>query len=136
MRNALLAAAAAIALLTGCGQSADDQPANNVAANNAQVLPVTDDNPAAVAPVPASKEQALKLMHERHENMERIGKAVKAVGRELKAGAPDLATIRSSAATIAGLAPKVPSWFAAGTGPDVGKTEARQEIWRKPEDFA
>ena len=44
--------------------------------------------------------------------------------------------IRSSAATIAGLAPKVPSWFPAGTGPDVGKTEAKAEIWQKPQDFA
>jgi len=27
------------------------------------------------------------------------------------------------------------SWFPAGTGPNVGKTRAKAEIWQKPEDF-
>jgi len=40
------------------------------------------------------------------------------------------------AATIAGFAPKVPSWFPPGTGPNVGKTMAKAEIWQKPADFA
>ena len=30
----------------------------------------------------------------------------------------------------------IPAWFPPGTGPDVGKTEAKAEIWQKPEDFA
>ena len=75
-------------------------------------------------------------MHERHEGMEKIGKATKALSREVKADAPDLATVRSSAATIAELAPKVSAWFPKGTGPDVGKTHAKPAIWEKPEDFA
>jgi cytochrome c556 len=135
MRNALLAATAALALLTGCTQSAENQPSNTVAAKNAQVLPVRD-NAAVLVRAPANKQEALKLMHDRHEDMEKIGKATKAISRELKAGAPNLATIRASAATIAGFAPKVPSWFPAGTGPDVGKTMAKPEIWQKPQDFA
>ena len=134
MRNPLLAGIAAIALLGGCNQFADQQPANAVAADNAPVLPVRDNAAVLVRP-PANKQAALKLMHERHEGMEEVGKATKAIGRELKAGAPDLATIRASAATIAGFAPKVPSWFPPGTGPDVGKTDAKAEIWQKPEDF-
>lgn len=135
MRTTLLAATAAIALLAGCNPSADNQPANAVAANNAQILPVRD-NAAVLVRAPATKKDALKLMHDRHENMEKIGKATKAIGRELKAGAPDLATIRASAAAIAGFAPKVPSWFPPGTGPDVGKTMAKPEIWQKPQDVA
>ena len=135
MRIAMLAATAAIALLTGCNQSADNQPANSVAAKNAQVLPVRD-NAAVLVRAPANKQAALKLMHDRHEDMEKIGKATKAISRELKASAPNLATIRSSAATISGLAPKVPAWFPPGTGPDVGKTMAKPEIWQKPQDFA
>ena len=91
--------------------------------------------PAVLVRAP-SKAQALKLMHDRHENMEQIGKAFKIAGRELKASAPNLATVRSSAATIAGFAPKVPSWFPPGTGPDVGKTMAKPEVWQKPADFA
>jgi cytochrome c556 len=134
MRNALLAATAAVALLSGCRQSADNPAANVVTPRNGQVLPIMD---AAIAiRTPATKEAALKLMHARHENMEKIGKAFKLAGRELKAGAPNLATVRSSAATIAGFAPKVPSWFPSGTGPDVGKTLAKPEVWQKPADFA
>jgi len=136
MRTALLTAVAAVALLAGCRESADETAANNVAANDKPVFPVTDDNPEAVAVPPATKEAALKLMHERHEGMEKIGKATKALGRETKASAPDLATVRSSAATIAELAPKVSAWFPKGTGPDVGKTHAKPAIWEKPEDFA
>lgn len=137
MRTTLLAAAAAMMLLAGC-READDQSANQAAANK-PVFPVTDDHPAAVTPAaaaPATREEALKLMHERHERMEDIGDATKALGREMKAGAPNLETVRTSAATIARLAPQGSRWFPAGTGPDVGKTRAKPEIWHKPEDFA
>ena len=136
MRNALLAATAAVALLAGCRQSADDQAANTAAPKSSQVLPITDDHAMVSARAPASKEEALKLMHDRHEGMENIGDAFKVLGREMKASSPNLATVRSSAATIAGLAPKVSAWFPTGTGPDIGKTRAKPEIWRKPEDFA
>jgi len=135
MRTALLAVTAAVALLAACRQSADDQ-ATNVAVKNSPVLPITDDNLAVAVRAPATREEALKLMHERHERMEDIGDAMKVLSREMKAPAPDLAAVRSSAATIAGLAPKVSSWFPAGTGPDVGKTRAKPEIWQKPEGFA
>lgn len=135
MRNPLLAATAAIALLAGCNQSADQQPANAVAVDNAPVLPVRDNAAILVRP-PATKQAALKLMHERHEGMEEVGKATKAIGRELQGSTPDLATIRASAATIASHAPKVPAWFPPGTGPDVGKTRAKPAIWQKPQDFA
>lgn len=136
MRNALLAAAAAAALLTGCRQSAEAPAADNVALKNSPVFPVTDDHPAARPPAPVSKEEALKVMHERHEGMEDIGDAFKLLSREMKADAPNLAAVRSSAATVARLAPEVSRWFPPGTGPDVGKTRAKPEIWQKPEDFA
>ena len=76
-------------------------------------------------------------MHERHEGMEDIGDAMKvAQSREMKGDAPDLAAVRTNAATIAELAPKASGWFPPGTGPDVGKTHAKPAIWQKPEDFA
>ena len=135
MRYALLAAAA-LTLLAGCRESADEPAANNAAVQNGPVLPITDEQVSgALAPAPASKEDALKLMHERHEGMEDIGDAFKVLGRETKADAPNLEAVRASAATIARLAPQASSWFPAGTGPDVGKTRAKPEIWQKPEDF-
>ena len=90
---------------------------------------------AAVAAKPPTKPAALKLMHERHENMEAIGKAVKIANRALRSDSPDLQAIRSSAASIAGFAPKARAWFPAGTGPDVGKTMAKPAIWQNPADF-
>lgn len=68
--------------------------------------------------------------------METIGKATKAIHRELDASSPDLATVRSSAAQIADLSRKASGWFPAGTGPDAGKTGAKPEIWHNPQDFA
>ncbi len=135
MRTALFAVTSAAAILVGCRQAGDEEAANNVASNRGQVLPITDESPV-VAAAPANKEEALKLMHERHEGMEDIGDAFKVLGRETKADAPNLEAVRASAATIARLAPEVSRWFPTGTGPDVGKTRAKAEIWQKPEDFA
>ena len=83
-----------------------------------------------------SKDKALAVMHDRHEGMETIGKANKAIRRELDGSSPNLATVRSGAATIAGLSRKASGWFPAGTGPDVAKTGAKPEIWQNPQDFA
>ncbi len=130
----LLTACAAIAL-AACNQSdnnvsIEEANASGNAAGNAIA------NAAAAAPAaPLEKQAALALMKERHENYEKIGKAMKSIGRTLKSDSPDLAVVRSGADTIAGLAPQVKSWFPAGTGPDIGKTEAKAEIWQKNEDF-
>ena len=55
---------------------------------------------------------------------------MKQISRELKADLPNLGQVRTGATPIAELAPQVPSCFPPGTGPDVGKTEARAEIWQ------
>jgi cytochrome c556 len=68
--------------------------------------------------------------------MEGMGKAAKAIGRELKSSSPDLETIRASAKRITDFAPKIPSLFPPGTGPDVGKTRAKPDIWQNSQDFA
>jgi len=122
-------------LLAACDKLAEtnQQSEANQTTNPSEVASSTV---AAAATKPLTKQAALKLMHERHENMEEIGKAVKAARRELNAPSPDMAVVRKSSATIAGFAPKVGSWFPTGTGPDIGKTMAKPEIWQKPQDFA
>ena len=144
MRIALLTAAAAVALLAGCRQSADNPAANAVSPKNVQVLPITGVNATmmnmpgmmqSMQGKPMNHGAAMQRMHERHEGMEQIGKSFKLAGRTLKSGSPDLAVVRSSASTIGRLAAKTPTWFPAGTGPDVGKTGAKPEIWQKPADF-
>ncbi len=73
---------------------------------------------------------------ERHENFEAIGDAAKVVADQLKASTPDVAKIQAAAVTINGFAPKIESWFPAGSGPADGiKTDALQAIWEKPEEF-
>ena len=131
MHKALFAATAALALLSACkgGPQQTSAEADSDAASAVE-------NAAAPASARVGKQEAAKIMHERHEGMEKIGKATKALGREMRADAPNLAIVRVSAATIAELAPKTSSWFPAGTGPDVGKTHAKAEIWQKPADFA
>jgi cytochrome c556 len=92
---------------------------------------------AAVAvSAPLTKQRALAIMHERHEGMEDVGKNNKVLRRELTAASPDLAAVRSAAAIIARHSLEAARWFPAGTGPEVGKTGAKPEIWQKPQDFA
>jgi len=91
---------------------------------------------ASVAFAALPKNKALAVMHERHEGMEKIGDTNKLLRRELTSSSPFLPAVQSGAATIAGLSVRANGWFPAGTGPDVGKTGAKPEIWQKPQDFA
>ena len=138
MRFVSIAALCACVSLAACGDSKSGQ-ANNATANIG-----ADARPAATAVAttaamptgaPATKDEALKVMHERHEGMEAMGKAAKAIGRELKSDTPNLETIRASAKSITDFAPHIASLFPPGTGPDVGKTGAKPEIWQDPQDF-
>lgn len=133
----LLFAAASLALLAACReQAAGDRIGDS--ANNAAPVEIANAAAAVGPPLgtPVAGDEAKRLMHKRHEGMEDIGDAMKLVSRELKSEAPDLAKVRDGAGTIARLAPQVTGWFPPGTGPDAGKTDAKPEIWNKPEDFA
>ena len=132
MRIAVLTALASVTLVA-CGQNA--APTNNEAASNVTNPAAPTENAVVPAAAPATKEEALKVMHERHEGMEQIGKSVKAIKRQLDASAPDVAEIQKAAAKIAELAAKSPNWFPLGTGPDVAKTGAKPEIWQTYPDF-
>ena len=136
MRLVALTALATLSLLTACNQS-DDGNATLAEANatGAEAANAVENAIQEAAGSPLEKEQALKVMHDRHENYEKIGDAMKVIGRELKGDSPDLAQVRQNADVIATLAPQVKTWFPQGTGPDVGKTDAKAEIWQKPEDF-
>jgi cytochrome c556 len=114
MRIANLAASAGLALLLASGGPQASQ------ANTAR---------------PLTKAQAVKVMHDRHEGMEDIGKNNKVLRRELTAAAPDLGAMRAAAAAIARHSSEASAWFPAGTGPEAGNTGAKPEIWQKPQDF-
>lgn len=133
----MVAATAAMLLVAGCNSGGDaDQALAEANSSGNAAGAVVENAVQQSAATPLQKEEALALMKARHENYEKIGDAMKSISRELKGQNPDLGKVRAGAAVIAGLAPQVTTWFPAGTGPDVGKTEARAEIWQKPEDFA
>jgi cytochrome c556 len=90
----------------------------------------------AAAPARISPAKAKAIMHERHEGMELVGKTNKILNREIKSDKPNMAAVRKATATMNGLARRASDWFPAGTGPDVGKTGAKAEIWQTPQDFA
>ena len=133
--NRLLIAAAVCALAAACTEQTGSNALAEANATGNQASVAVENAVLRSEATPLQKEQALALMKERHENYEKIGDAMKVISRELKRDTPDLAEVRQGADTIATLAPQIPTWFPAGTGPDVGKTEARAEIWQKPEDF-
>jgi cytochrome c556 len=129
MRTKLFTAGLALVLVSACGSSTSSQ-AKNQSAN------AVNGAAAVVAARPLTKARALAVMHERHEGMEDVGKNNKVLRRELTAPAPNLAAVRAAAAAIARRSSEAARWFPAGTGPNVGKTGAKPEIWQKPQDFA
>ena len=147
MRFVSLATCACLAL-AGCNWKAGQ--ANSAQGNiskddrvpataNASAVEPTSANPTSngmvmLAAAP-SKDQALKIIHDRHEAMEGLGKAMKALHRELESGKPNINVIRQQTSTLASTAAKIPSLFPAGTGPDVGKTRAKPEIWSQQKLF-
>ena len=125
-------------LLLGCGGPETSQ-ANNAQANVSNTARPSASAAAsavtAVAMSPASGDPARAIMHERHEGMESIGKANKTIRDQLQEDSPDLAVVRSNAARIADLSQRASGWFHSGTGPELGKTGAKPEIWQNPQDF-
>ena len=91
---------------------------------------------AGVAVAALPKNKALAIMHARHEGMEKIGDTNKLLNREFRSGTPFAPAVKSGAATIASLAKQSSGWFPAGTGPEMGKTGAKPEIWQHQKDFA
>jgi cytochrome c556 len=138
MRIALFATTISLALLAGCGSPKQSQ-ANDAQANisaNAHV-PATATGTTLDAPTgqAVTGDEAKHALKERHESMEKIGKAMKAAGRELKSDSPNLGTVRDSAKTMAEQSKYVGSQFPKGSGPEAGKTGAKAEIWANPQDF-
>jgi len=126
VRTACVALGAIVLLSCSASKSNQANAASNSVAASAE----------ARTPPKLTHDQALALMKQRNDNMKAMGDAAGKVGKSFQSGSPDLNVIRQAAAQIASLAPKVVSWFPAGTGPNVGKTRAKAEIWQKPEDFA
>lgn len=149
MTPKFLLAAFACTALAACGgaDTANETAAANSAApaqveladagNASAAAETTNAVTNAAAPAADPAPDPAEVIKTREAHYKEIGKAMKGIGDELKKSAPDVKVIQANAATIDRLAPQVPSWFPAGTGPEAGvKTEARAEIWTKPEEFS
>jgi cytochrome c556 len=130
-----LLAAVAVLTLAACNSGAEDANQTlaeaNASGNEIAVQAVNEIIQSDATPL--EKQQALALMKERHEGYEKIGKAMRAAKQAIDAG--NAAGVRAPAEQIAQIAPQAIGWFPAGTGPDIGKTDARSEIWSERADF-
>jgi len=137
MRVASFVLSTTIVLLSACGGPETSQ-GNNPQANISNDSRDETNATASNLQVRVSQGDAPKIMHARHEGMETIGKNFKVLNRQLNGPAPDLAAVRTSAATITKLALEAGAWFPEGTGREVGKTGAKPEIWlpQNKADFA
>ena len=127
-----LGCTAALFVVAACnrGEETASAPTNGQNVTNPGA---TGNEATANAATPAD---VATFMHDRHERYEEIGKAMKGIGRELKADAPSVDTVRRNSALIARYAPQIPSWFPPGTGPETGhRTRAKAEIWSDPQTF-
>jgi cytochrome c556 len=134
MRIAPFALAASIALLSACGGPETSQ-ANNSQANISNDSREANSAAASNLQLRLSIGDAAKVMHERHEGMESIGKNFKVLHRELDSASPFVPAVRASALEISNLSRKASDWFPEGTGPEAGKTGAKPEIWQNAKDF-
>ena len=118
---------AAIVVAAACNNGAGENAGSNVEREEA---------PANVAEGEGAPQNHAAIMETRHENYEEMGRAMKGISDQLKAGSPDVDAIQRHAAVIAGYAPQIPGWFPEGSGPETGrKTRAKAEIWQEPEAF-
>jgi cytochrome c556 len=136
MRIAFVATTAFLSL-AACGGPETSQ-ANNSQANISNDARADENAVGSNLQLRLSLGDAAKVMHVRHEGMETIGKTGKAINRELTGSSPNLGIVHAGAGRIAALSQQASNWFPAGTGPEVGKTGAKPEIWlpQNQPDFA
>ncbi len=124
MKKLVLSIVSAAALIGVAACSREEQPA----APNA--------NDGAANATSATAGNVAEVMRTRHDNYERMGRAMKGISTQLKSDSPAIAEIQQHSGVIAGFAPQVPNWFPAGTGPEAGRTRAKTEIWSDPQGFS
>ncbi len=130
-----LLAAAALLTLSACtrGEADTNTVLAEANATGAEASAAVENAVANAAGTPLERQQALAMIKERHEGYEQIGKAMRAAKQGIDRN--DAAAVRTAADRLAQIAPRAIGWFPVGTGPDVGKTEAKAEIWQQKAEF-
>lgn len=87
---------------------------------------------AVAAPMSGADAAKDRITH-----MKSLGASAKAMGDQLRSGAPDAVVVKTEAAKVAQLAAAMPTWFPKGSGPESGaKTRALPVIWTDAAGFA
>ena len=74
--------------------------------------------------------EATKAARARMEHMKGLGAAAKAIGEQLKSGAPDIQIVKINAVKIKDASEVLPTWFPAGSGQEAEpKSHALPVIW-------
>ena len=112
---------------------------NSGGGGDANALPETNEQQneivANAASGQATPQDHKAIMKARHDHYEEMGRAMKGINTELKAGSPDVAAIQRHAALIARYGPQILTWFPEGSGPEAGRTRAKAEIWSDAATF-
>lgn len=124
-----LAAIAAVIVTAACNGGGESNNSSSAPTDAERVV----QNVTGAAAPPVDHKAVMKARHDHYEEM---GRAMKGIGDQLKAGSPDMAVIQRHADTVAGFGPQIPGWFPAGSGPEAGKTRAKAEIWSDGATFA
>ena len=73
----------------------------------------------------------------RLDHMKGQGAAMKAIGEQLKSGAPDMGVVKVQAAKLEASSKELTTWFPAGSGQSAyAKSKALPVIWTEPAKFA
>jgi cytochrome c556 len=124
-----VAAVIAAAACSGGGEG------GNNASSSAEVNAQQNQAAQNVASGSATPQDHAAVMKARHDHYEEMGRAMKGIGDQMKAGSPDVAVIQRHAATISGYGPQILGWFPEGSGPEAGRTRAKAEIWSDAATF-
>ena len=85
----------------------------------------------------AAAPRGADAVKDRIAHMKALGGSAKALGDQLRSGAPDAAIVKTEAAKFAAMATAMPTWFPMGSGPESGaKTRALPLIWTDSAGFA
>lgn len=105
---------------------------NEATASNEQ----RNETVANVASGSGTPQDLEAVMRARHDHYEEMGRAMKGITSQLKAGSPDVPVIQRHAGTIAGFGPQLLGWFPEGTEAREGRrTRAKAEIWSDAATF-
>ena len=83
----------------------------------------------------AQAQDPTAVIDTRRAELKKASAAAKVVGGFVKEDKGTVADVQAAAATIEAVSKAFPNWWPAGTADGVGKSEAKPDIWTRPDEF-